>query len=117
MILVYLIGERNPNIRDLLSFRTKDGKTLQIIPEITSYGSTACNDLCNFLMNDDGFTQRSLRRAGQHSQDDEGFMRAVFQKWLNSGDICTWETLRDCVEKTPDLPGALVKKIRDNFCS
>ena len=90
--------------------------------EITSYGSTASEDLATLLLGDD-LTVRRLRLDCK--DDNDAFVRKVFDTWLNQDDDdstrstapCTWEELCQCVEDTPDLPGNLVKEIRDQLCS
>ena len=90
--------------------------------EITSYGSTASEDLATLLLGDD-LTVRRLRL--ECKDDNDAFVRKMFDAWLNQDDDdstrstapCTWEELCQCVEDTPDLPGNLVKEIRDQLCS
>ena len=84
--------------------------SLKIMSEITvSYGPTVSKDLATLLLG---------------SYCDE-FVRKVFDTCLNQDDDdstrstapCTWEQLCCCVEDTSDLPGSLVKEIRNQFCS
>ena len=90
--------------------------------EITSYGSTASEDLATLLLGDD----LTVRRLHLECKDDnDAFVRKVFDIWLNQDDDdstrstvpCTWEELCQCVQDTPNLPGSLVKDIRDQLCS
>ena len=106
----------------MIAFKKKDGSKLNIISKITSYGTTACEDLATMLLGDDTVV-RKLRREAK--DDDDMFIREVFDNWLNRDDEDstdsavprTWEELCSCIEDTPDLPGSIVKDIRDNFCS
>ena len=67
-----------------------------------------------------------VRKLHREAKDDDIFIREVFDNWLNrdDGDSTdsavprTWEELCSCIEDTPDLPGSLVKEIRDHIiCS
>ena len=90
--------------------------------KITSFGATACKDLATMLLGDDTVV-RKLRREAK--DDDDMFIRGVFDNWLNRDDEDstdsavprTWEELCVCIEDTPDLPGSLVKEIREHICS
>ena len=90
--------------------------------EITSHGPTASEDLATLLLNDD-LTVRRLRL--EYKDDNDAFVRKTFDTWLNQDDNdstrstapCTWEELCQCIEDTPDLPGNLVREIRDHLCS
>ena len=115
-------GKRRPTKKELLVVRMKDGSRLKIISEITSYGPTASEDLATLLLNDD----LTVRRLCLECKDDnDAFVRKMFDTWLNQDDDdstrstapCTWEQLCQCVEDTPDLPGSLVKDIRDQLCT
>ena len=113
-------GKQKPTKEELLTIRKKDGSKLQIMSEIASYGPTACEDLATLLLRD-GRSVRKLRREAK--DDDEMFIRKVFDNWLSRDDedssdsavSRTWEKLCSCIENTPDLPGSLVKQIRDHF--
>ena len=119
-LLFCFAGKQRPTKAELLTTRKKDGSKLMIISEITSHGPTACEDLATFLLRDDR-TVRTLRRE---NKDDNMFVRKVFDNWLNRDDedstdsavSRTWEELCSCIEDTPDLPGSLLKEIRDHFC-
>ena len=71
------------------------------------------------LLLQDGCTVRKLHHEAK--DDEEVFVRRVFDNWLSQDDHCTvpctWENLCSCIENTPDLPGNLVKEIRKQFCS
>ena len=90
--------------------------------EIASYGDTASEDLATLLLGND-LIVRKLRL--QFKNDGDAFVHKVFDAWLNQDDDdstrstapCTWEELCHCIENTPDLPGRLVKEIRDQFLS
>ena len=90
--------------------------------EITSYGPTASEDLATLLLGDNSVV-RKLQL--EYKDDNNAFVRKMFDTWLNQDDDdsirstapCTWEELCQCVEDTPDLPGSLVKDIRDQLCS
>ena len=90
--------------------------------EITSYGPTTSEDLATLLLGDDSVV-RKLQL--EYKDDNNAFVRKMFDTWLNQDDDdstrsavpCTWEDLCQCVEDTPDLPGSLVKDIRDQLCS
>ena len=90
--------------------------------KITSFGSTACKDLAAMLLGDDTVVRKLCREA---KDDDDMFIREVFDNWLNRDDEDstdsavprTWEELCICIEDTPDLPGSLVKEIREHICS
>ena len=93
-----------------------------IISEIASHGPTVCRDLATLLLRDD----RTVRKLRLETKDDNDmFIRDVFDNWLNRDDEDltdsaiprTWEELCSCIKNTPDLPGSLVKEIRDHFCS
>ena len=86
--------------------------------EIASYRTTACEDLATLLLQ----VCRTIRKLHREAKDDEEiFIRRVFDHWLSQDDDCTvpctWENLCSCIENTPDLPGNLVKEIREQFCS
>ena len=106
----------------MIVLRKKDGSKLKIMSKITSFGTTACKDLATMLLGDDTVVRKLHREA---KDDDDTFIRDVFDNWLNRDDEdttdsavpCTWEELCSCIEDTPDLPGSLVKEIRDHFCS
>ena len=105
----------------LIVVKKKDGKKLNIISEIVSCGLVPCRDLATLLLDDDCL----VKKLKKDSKDDEEFIRAVFDRWLNqdddddtnSGVPCTWEELCTCISDVPDLPGNLAKEIRDNLCS
>ena len=117
-------GKQKPTKGELLTTRKrkKDGNKLRIMSEIASHGPTVCKDLATLLLRDD-YTVRKLCREAR--DDNEMFIRDVFDNWLNRDDEdstdCavprTWEKLCSCIEDTPNLPGSLVKEIRDHFCS
>ena len=100
----------------------KDGSKLNIMPEIISYGVTASEDLATLLLGDDSVVRRLHLEC---KDDNDAFVRKVFDTWLSQDDNdsthsiapCTWEQLCCCVEDTPGLPGSLVKAIRDQLCS
>ena len=112
-------GNQRPTKGELLSTKKKDGSKLRIIPEIISHGPTACEDLATLLLQDD-CTVRTLRRE---AKDDNMFVRKVFDNWLSRDDEdssdsavpCTWEELCSCIEDTFDLPGSLIKEIKDHI--
>ena len=115
-------GNRRPTKRELLVVRKKDGsKPLKIMSEITSYGATASEDLATLLLGDDCVVRKLHLEC---KDDNDAFVRKSLDTWLNQDDDdstrstapCTWEELCQCVEDTPDLPGSLVKAIRDQFC-
>ena len=54
--------------------------------KIASYGTTACEDLATLLLQD-GHTVRKLRREAK--DDEEVFVRRVFNSWLSQDDDCT----------------------------
>ena len=113
-------GKQRPTKKDLLVVRKKDGSRLKIISEITSYGSTASEDLATLLLDD--LTVRRLRL--ECKDDNDAFVRKMFDTWLNQDDddstrstaTCTWEELCCCVEDTSGLPGSLTQEIRKQFC-
>ena len=112
---------KRPTKEELLTIRKEDGSKLHIMSEIASHGPTACKDFATLLLRDD-LTVRRLRREAKN--DDDTFVRDVFDNWLNRDDEDltdsavprTWEKLCSCIKDTPDLPGRLVKEIRENFC-
>ena len=118
----FFAGKRRPTKRELLVVRKKDGSKLNIMSEITSYGPTASEDLATLLLGDNSVV-RKLQL--EYKDDNNAFVRKMFDTWLNQDDDdsirstapCTWEELCQCVEDTPDLPGSLVKDIRDQLCS
>ena len=87
-----------------------------------SYGATASRDLATLLLGDDSVV-RTLRLKCK--DDNDAFVREVFDTWLNQDDDdstrstapCTWEELCQRVKDTHGLPGSLVKEIRNQFCS
>ena len=115
-------GKRRPIKKDLLVARKKDGSRLKIIFEITSHGPTASEDLATLLLGEDSVV-RKLRLDCK--DDNDAFVREVFDTWLNQDDDdstrttapCTWEELCCCVEDTSGLPGSLAQEIRKQFCS
>ena len=121
LCLNHFIGNQKPTKRDLIAFRKKDGSKLEIMSKITRFGTTACKDLATMLLGDDTVVRKLHREA----KDDDMFICDVFDNWLNRDDEdttdsavpCTWEELCSCIEYTPDLPGSLVKDIKDHFCS
>ena len=114
-------GKQRPTKGELLTTKKKDGTKLRIMSEITSHGPTACEDLATLLLRDDC----TVRTLCHEAKDDNMFIRKVFDNWLNRDDEDstdsavprTWEELCSCIEDTPNLPGSLVKEIRDHFCS
>ena len=90
--------------------------------EITSYGHTASEDLATLLLGDDSVVRKLHLEC---KDDNDAFVRKVFDTWLNQDDDdstrsttpCTWEELCQCVEDTHGLPGSLAKEIRNQFCS
>ena len=83
--------------------------------EITSYGPTASKDLATLLLGDD-----SVVRKLECKDDNDAFVRKVFDTWLNQDDDdstrstapCTWEELCCWIEDTvhAGLPGNLASK-------
>ena len=89
--------------------------------EIASYRDTVCEDLATLLLGNDLI----VRKLRLQSNDNDTFVHKVFDAWLNQDDDdstrstapCSWKELCRCIDYTPDLPGRLVKEIRDQFLS
>ena len=121
-IISLFAGKRRPTQRDLLVAQKKDGSKLKIIFEITSHGATASRDLATLLLGDDSVVRKLRNKC---KDDNDAFVREVFDTWLNQDDDdstrsttpCTWDKLCSCVEDTDGLPGSLAKEIRNQFCS
>ena len=85
-------------------------------------GLQLTKDLATLLLGDDSVVRRLCHEC---KDDNDAFVRKMFDTWLNQDDddatrspaLCTWEELCCCVEDTSDLAGSLVKKIRNQFCS
>ena len=104
-------------MKELIYIRKKDGSKLKIMTEITRFGPTACRDLATMLLGDDTVVRKLHYEA---KDDDDMFIREVFDNWLNRDDEDstdsavprTWEELCICIEDTPELPGSLAREIR-----
>ena len=97
----------------------RDGsrKKLEIIDEITSHKSTQCTDFAHKLLNH----RSTVRKLQKNHTNDEEFIRAVLNNWLDRDDDdeqeesvpCSWEALIQCMNDA-GLDGELVKILRDN---
>ena len=100
--------------------KKRDGSkgSLKIIHWITSHEPAQCEDFAHKLLADRP-TVRKLRRK---HQDQDDFIRAVLQKWLDRDDDdddeeslpCTWEALVTC-SRDASLEGEFVRLLRDNI--
>ena len=115
---IHCAGPR-PTINELISMERRDGsrKKLEIIDEITSHKSTQCTDFAHKLLNH----RSTVRRLQKNHTNDEEFIRAVLNNWLDRDDDdeqeesvpCSWEALIQCMNDA-GLDGELVKVLRDN---
>ena len=119
IILYFLIAVKRPTMSELISVKTKDGKYLRIIKQLTACEFSTCEDFAQMLLQNE-ISVKSIKAKNKKNQDD--FVRAVFRNWLSRDDDNrddpafprTWLALAFCLEDTDDEElGTLVKAIRD----
>ena len=112
-----------PTMKHLISMKRRDvpNKKLRIIKQITAHKFTKCADFGYLLLNDMSEFKK-LTKKHKDDDDNDEFIRAVLEIWLNRDDDddeeegslpCTWESLVECAEDA-DLDGVFVKLLRDN---
>ena len=100
--------------------KKRDGSkgNFRIIEWITSHKPAQCEDFAHKLLVD----RPTVRKLHRKHQDEDDFVRAVLQKWLDRDDDddedekslpCTWEALITC-SRDASLDGEFVKLLRDN---
>ena len=102
----------------MIGVKTKDGKDLQIIKQLTARDFTTCQDFAEILLNDE-LSVKSIKAKNKKNKDN--FLHAVFHDWLSRDDgdrddpayPRTWLALAYCLEFTDVKLGTLVKAIRD----
>ena len=81
------------------------------------YGDIVCEDFAKLLLNKDHLTVKAL--LDDSKGDNKRFIRSVFDEWLDKSDKDesavprTWESLAQCVRRTPGLPGTLADYLDD----
>ena len=106
-----------PTKAELISLQAKDGRRIQVIHEITSFGMNECRDFANMLLKD----ETTVRKLKNESKDKNEFIRDVLDNWLNRDDDDrndpafprTWRALAYCVGEVG--LGILAKDLRD-YC-
>ena len=118
--LLFIFAVVRPTIPELINLKTKDGKKLRVINEITSFDENTCRDFANMLLKD----KTTVRKLKNKSADKGEFIRNVLENWLGRDDDNrddpalprTWLALAHCVETCgEDELGELAKALRDYY--
>ena len=113
-----LFSVSRPTRNELICLKRRDGsgENLRIIHWITSHKPAVCVDFAHLLLND----EPSVRLLTNKHSDNEEFVRAVLDKWLERDDEdkkgslpCTWESLVQCV-KDAGLSGNFLNLLKAN---
>ena len=109
--LLFFIYLANPKLGELLCFKGKDPKPLNLAIKV----STKYSSLGVFLLNDEtGIIVQALEN--EHNKNSEEINKAIFRKWLQGMGALpvSWSTLIDVLRKiglgtlADDIEGGLM---------